>query len=94
MNSALGLLETKGLIPAIAGADAMVKAATVEIISVEKIGSAYVTVMIQGDVAAVKAAVDSGVEAAVRYGEVIGTNVIPRPHGEVARAFELGETEA
>lgn len=90
MNTALGLLETKGLIPAIAGADAMVKAATVEISRIDKIGSAYVTVMIRGDVAAVKAAIEAGAETAARHGEVIGTNVIPRPHGEVERAFVLG----
>lgn len=91
MNTALGLLETKGLIPAIAGADAMVKAATVEVASVEKIGSAFVTVLIRGDVAAVKAAIESGVEAANRHGEVISTNVIPRPHDEVVRAFGLSD---
>jgi microcompartment protein CcmL/EutN len=89
MNSALGLLETKGLIPAISGADAMVKAANIDIISIEKIGSAFVTVLIRGDVAAVKAAIDAGADAAARHGEVDGTNVIPRPHDEVERAFAL-----
>jgi ethanolamine utilization protein EutM len=89
MENAIGLLETKGLVAAINGADAAVKAASVKIIKVEKIGSAYVTVIIRGDVAAVKAAIDAAAEAATKYGEVISAHVIPRPHDEVEKSFSL-----
>ena len=80
---ALGLVETKGLIGAIEAADAMVKAANVVLVGREFIGSAYVTVMVRGDVGAVKAATDAGAAAARRVGELISVHVIPRPHGEV-----------
>lgn len=89
MNNAIGLLETKGLIAAINGADAAVKAASVKVVKVEKIGSAYVTVVIRGDVAAVKAAIDAAAEAANKYGEVISAHVIPRPHEEVENSFNF-----
>ena len=80
---ALGMVETRGLIGAIEAADAMVKAANVKLIGKEQIGSAYVTVMVRGDVGAVKAATDAGAAAAGRVGELISVHVIPRPHGDV-----------
>ncbi|MBO1264042.1 propanediol utilization microcompartment protein PduA [Proteiniclasticum sp. SCR006] len=83
MNNALGLIETKGLVGAIEAADAMTKSANVELIGYEKIGSGLVTVMVRGDVGAVKAAVDAGVAAARNVGEVVSTHVIPRPHQDV-----------
>ena len=82
--SALGMVETRGLVAAIEAADAMLKAADVELIGTEKIGSGLVTVMIQGEVGAVKAAVESGEEAASRLGELVAVHVIPRPHGDVS----------
>ena len=83
MGSALGLIETKGLVGAIEAADAMTKSANVTLIGYEKIGSGLVTVMVRGDVGAVKAAVDAGVAAAGRVGEVVSTHVIPRPHTDI-----------
>ena len=83
MKEALGLVETKGLVGAIEAADAMVKAANVEITGYEKIGFGLVTVMIRGDVGAVKASVDAGAAAAERVGELVSIHVIPRPHDEV-----------
>lgn len=89
MNDALGLLETKGLIAAVNGADAATKAAGVVVAKIEKIGSAYVTVAIKGDVASVKAAIDAATEVAAKYGRIISSCVIPRPHIEVLMSFEL-----
>ncbi|AEV95602.1 BMC domain-containing protein [Pediococcus claussenii] len=83
MNNALGLIETKGLVASIEAADAMVKAANVEMVGQEKIGSGLVTIMVRGDVGAVKASVDAGVAAAENIGEVVSSYVIPRPHAEV-----------
>lgn len=83
MNNALGMIETKGLVASIEAADAMVKAANVEMMGQEKIGSGLVTVMVRGDVGAVKAAVDAGVAAAENIGEVMSSYVVPRPHAEV-----------
>ena len=83
MDDALGMIETRGLIAAIEAADAMVKAANVKLIGKETIGAAYVTVLVRGDVGAVKAAVDAGAAAAARVGEVKSVHVIPRPHAEV-----------
>ncbi len=83
ITNALGLVETKGLVGAIEAADAMVKAANVTLVGKEKIGSGLVTVMIRGDVGAVKAATDAGAAAAARISEVVSVHVIPRPHGEV-----------
>lgn len=80
---ALGMVETKGLVGAIEAADAMVKAANVTLAGYEKIGSGLVTVMVRGDVGAVKAATDAGAAAAQRVGEVVSIHVIPRPHNEV-----------
>jgi len=84
-NEALGMIETKGLVACIEAADSMVKAANVQMIGYEKIGSGLVTVMVRGDVGAVKAAVDAGAAAAGRVGEVVSTQVIPRPHTDVER---------
>ncbi len=83
MNNALGMVETRGLVASIEAADAMVKAANVELTGYEKIGSGLVTVFVRGDVGAVKAAVDAGCAAATRVGEVVSTHVIPRPHSDV-----------
>ena len=83
MNEALGMIETRGLVAAIEAADAMVKAANVTLIGSEKIGSGLVSVMVRGDVGAVKAAVEAGGAAAARLGEVVATHVIPRPHNDV-----------
>ena len=79
---ALGMVETKGLVGAIEAADAMVKAANVKLIGQERIGSGYVTVMVRGDVGAVKAATDAGAAAAQRVGELVSVHVIPRPHSD------------
>lgn len=80
---ALGMVETKGLVGAIEAADAMVKAANVKLIGSEYIGGGFVTVMVRGDVGAVKAATDAGAAAAKRIGELVSVHVIPRPHGDV-----------
>ena len=80
---ALGLVETKGLVAAIEAADAMLKAANVNLVGTEKIGSGLVSVMVRGDVGAVKAAVEAGEAAASRLGEIVAVHVIPRPHGDV-----------
>jgi ethanolamine utilization protein EutM len=82
---ALGMIETKGLIGAVEAADAMVKAANVVLIGKEYIGQGYVTVMVRGDVGAVKAATDAGAAAARRVGELVSVHVIPRPHAEVEK---------
>lgn len=80
---ALGLLETKGLVALMEGTDAMLKSANVEMLGWDKAGSGMVTVFVKGDVAAVKAAVDAGAEAAGRIGQVVSVHVIPRPHDEL-----------
>lgn len=82
-QEALGMVETKGLTAAIEAADAMVKSANVHLIGYEKIGSGLITVVVRGDVGAVKAATDAGACAAKEVGEVIATHVIPRPHTDV-----------
>ena len=82
---ALGMIETKGLVGSIEAADAMVKAANVVLFGKEYIGAGLVTVMVRGDVGAVKAATDAGAAAARRVGELISVHVIPRPHGEVEK---------
>ena len=82
-QQALGMIETKGLVGAIEAADAMVKAANVDLIGKEHVGGGLVTVMVRGDVGAVKAATDAGAAAAGRVGELISVHVIPRPHAEV-----------
>lgn len=85
MLEALGMVETRGLIGSIEAADAMVKAANVVLVGKEYIGAGYVTVMVRGDVGAVKAATDAGAAAARRVGELISVHVIPRPHAEVEK---------
>lgn len=84
-QEALGMVETKGLVGAIEAADAMVKAANVKLIGYEKIGSGLVTVMVRGDVGAVKASTDAGSAAAQKVGELISVHVIPRPHSDVEK---------
>ena len=83
MTDALGMVETRGLVGAVEAADAMVKAANVTLIGREQVGSGLVTVMVRGDVGAVKAATDAGTAAASRVGELVSVHVIPRPHEEV-----------
>jgi ethanolamine utilization protein EutM len=84
---ALGMVETKGLVGSIEAADAMVKAANVVLVGKEYIGAGYVTVMVRGDVGAVKAATDAGAAAARRVGELVSVHVIPRPHQEVEKVL-------
>lgn len=90
--NALGMIETRGLIGAIEAADAMVKAANVNMIGKEQVGSGLVTVMVRGDVGAVKAATDAGAAAAERVGELISVHVIPRPHNDVEAILPGGTT--
>jgi microcompartment protein CcmL/EutN len=87
---ALGMIETNGFIGAVEAADAMVKTANVVLVGKEYIGAGYVTVMVRGDVGAVKAATDAGAAAARRVGELISVHVIPRPHAEVERILPKG----
>jgi len=89
-SSDLGLVETRGLIGSVEAADAMVKTANVVLIGKEYIGQGYVTVMVRGDVGAVKAATDAGAAAARRVGELISVHVIPRPHAEVEKILPKG----
>jgi ethanolamine utilization protein EutM len=89
-NEALGMIETRGLVGAIEASDAMVKAANVILIGKEYIGSGYVTVMVRGDVGAVKAATDAGAAAARRVGELVAVHVIPRPHELVEKILPGG----
>src|SRR5215510_11978568 len=86
---ALGMIETKGLVPLIEASDAMLKAANVTLIGWQKIGSGLVTAMVVGDVAAVKAAIDAGSAAAQRVGEVVGIQVIPRPHEDLGAVLPI-----
>ena len=90
MAEALGMIEARGFTAVVEAADAMVKAAKVELVSYEKTGGGYVTAVVRGDVAAVRAAVDAGQAAAARVGEVVAVHVIPRPHGNVDTALPLG----
>jgi len=89
MGNALGFVETRGLTAAIEAADAMVKAANVQIIEYRVVGSGLVNITVQGDVAAVKAAVDAGVTAAQKVGEIVSFNVIPRPHEEMLKVIPV-----
>ena len=90
-NFAIGMIETKGYVAALAAADAMVKAANVTIVSREQVGDGLVAVTIQGDVGAVKAATDAGSEAASQVGELVSVHVIPRPHAELGKHFTAGK---
>src|SRR5580692_10866221 len=94
IGEALGMIETRGLIAMIEAADAMVKAAKVNLVGWEKIGSGYVTAMVRGDVAAVKAATDAGAAAARRVGELISVHVIPRPHSNLEDILPIGKAQA
>ena len=85
MNKAIGLIETKGFVAVVEAADAMLKAANVRLIKYQSIGGGYVTVIVEGDVGAVKAAVDAGAAAAKRVGEIFSVHVIPRPHEETSK---------
>jgi ethanolamine utilization protein EutM len=85
IQQALGMIETRGLVAAIEATDAMLKAANVELVGTEKIGSGLVSVMVRGDVGAVKAAVEAGADSASRLGELVATHVIPRPHTDVEK---------
>ncbi len=87
---ALGLVECRGLVAMIEAADAMVKAANVTLVGYEKIGAGFVTAIVRGDVAAVKAATDAGAAAARRVGELVSVHVIPRPHGSVDETLPVG----
>ena len=88
-QEALGMVETRGLTAAIEAADQMCKAANVALVGTEKIGSGLVTVMVRGDVGAVKSAVESGIAAASRLGELVATHVIPRPHTDVEKILPV-----
>jgi microcompartment protein CcmL/EutN len=91
MGEALGMIETRGLVAMIEAADAMVKAAKVTLVGYEKIGSGYVTALVRGDVAAVKAATDAGAAAARRVGELVSVHVIPRPHSNLEDVLPIGK---
>jgi len=88
-QEALGMVETRGLVAAIEAADAMLKAANVTLVGTEKIGSGLVSVMVRGDVGAVKAAVEAGGQCAQKLGEIIATHVIPRPHADVEKILPI-----
>lgn len=90
---ALGMIETKGFIGMVEASDAMVKAARVELVHYEKIGGGYVTTIVRGDVAAVKAATEAGAKAAEKVGELVSVHVIPRPHINVDKVLPLGRQE-
>ena len=89
VQQALGMVETRGLVAAIEAADAMLKAANVTLVGTEKIGSGLVSVMVRGDVGAVKAAVEAGASNAGRLGELVATHVIPRPHTDVEKILPI-----
>ena len=94
MGESLGMIETRGLVAMIEAADAAVKAAKVTLVGWEKIGSGYVTVLLRGDVAAIKAATDAGAAAARRVGELIAVHVIPRPHQNLEDVLPIGKSGA
>jgi len=92
-SEALGMIETRGFAAMVEAADAMVKAAKVDLVGFEKIGGGYVTAIVRGDVAACRAAVDAGARAAEKVGEIVSTHVIPRPHSSVDQGLPLGRSE-
>jgi microcompartment protein CcmL/EutN len=94
MAEALGMIETRGFVGMVEASDAMVKAARVELIGYEKIGGGFVTAVVRGDVAAVKAATEAGSRAAEKVGELVSVHVIPRPHTNVDISLPLGRGEA
>lgn len=91
MGEALGMIETRGLVAMIEAADAAIKAAKVNVVGWEKVGSGYVTVLLRGDVAAVRAATDAGAAAARRVGELVSVHVIPRPHQGLEDVLPIGK---
>ena len=93
MNEALGMIETKGFVAMVEAADAMVKSANVQLVSWQTVGSGLVTVLVRGDVGAVKAATDAGAAAAQKIGEVVSVHVIPRPHAELEDVLPLGKAD-
>ena len=93
MADALGMIETKGFVAVVEASDAMVKAAKVELVGYEKIGGGYVTAVVRGDVAAVRAATEAGQRAAERLGELVSVHVIPRPHVNVDLVLPLGRRD-
>ncbi len=93
MADALGMIETRGFVGMVEASDAMVKAAKVELVSYEKIGGGYVTAIVRGDVAAVKAACDAGQTAASRVGEIVSVHVIARPHTNIDLVLPLGRAD-
>lgn len=93
MADALGMIETKGFVGMVEAADAAVKAARVDLVGYEKIGGGYVTMVIRGDVAAVKAAIEAGARGAERVGELVSTHVIPRPHNNIDLVLPLGRAD-
>lgn len=90
MSDALGMIETRGFVAMVEAADAMVKAAKVELVGYEKTGGGYTTAIVRGDVAAVKAATEAGSRAAEKVGELVSVHVIPRPHDNIDLALPLG----
>ena len=90
MKEALGMIETRGFVAMVEASDAMVKAANVRLVGYEKIGGGFVTAIVRGDVAAVKAATDAGAAAAGKVGELVSVHVIPRPHGNVQEVLPIG----
>ncbi len=94
MADALGMIETKGFVAMVEAADAMVKAAKVELVGYEKIGGGFVTAIVRGDVAAVKAATEAGQRAAERVGEIVSIHIIPRPHVNVDMVLPLGRADS
>ncbi|MBE9554946.1 MAG: BMC domain-containing protein [Proteobacteria bacterium] len=86
-SQAIGMIETKGFVAALAAADAMVKAANVDIVGREEVGDGLIAVVIRGDVGAVKAATEAGAETASQVGELVSVHVIPRPHGDLGKHF-------
>ncbi len=94
MSEALGMIECRSFAAMVEASDAMVKAARVELIGFERTGGGYVTAVVRGDVAAVKAAVEAGVRGAEKIGEVVAVHVIPRPHANVDQAFPLGRQDS
>ena len=93
MADALGMIETRGFVAMVEASDAMVKAAKVELVGYEKIGGGYTTVVVRGDVAAVKAATEAGARAAERVGELVSVHVIPRPHANIDLRLPLGRSD-
>ncbi len=94
MADALGMIETKGFVGVVEASDAMLKAARVELVGYEKIGGGYVTAVVRGDVAAVKAATEAGARQAQRVGELVSVHIIPRPHANVDEVLPLGRQAA